>query len=305
MTTNDTFDLSSYYDGRLPGRQLRGLMLSDGGHGSRKEGVCATEAIAWLAGEAHSDHPACLCPSLGSFLRDWNDSLPDEDRTLLIRPLLVPAMLATVSPKASERRAWMALDWLVREHMVAWLRLAKLDDHADAFVAMPEIVSVSTLDVSKIDAAWDAARAAAWDAAGDAAGAVAWSAWAAAADAARAAAGDAAWAAAWATAWDAARAAARDAARAVAGAAAWAATGAAAGAAARAAAWSAEAAARAAAGDAAGDAAGADALDAARAAAWSAEAAARAAAGAALDPTKRKLQPSAQKLMRRMCEVKA
>ncbi|KKN33956.1 hypothetical protein LCGC14_0798740, partial [marine sediment metagenome] len=266
MTTNDTFDLSSYYDGRLPGRQLRGLMLSDGGHGSRKEGVCATEAIAWLAGEAHSDHPACLCPSLGSFLRDWNDSLPDEDRTLLIRPLLVPAMLATVSPKASERRAWMALDWLVREHMVAWLRLAKLDDHADAFVAMPEIVSVSTLDVSKIDAAWDAAGDAAADAAGDAAGAVARAAAWSAEAAARAAAGDAAWAAARdaagdaagaaardaardaagavaravaraaarAAAWDAARAAARDAARAVAGAAAWAAAGAAAGAAARA-----------------------------------------------------------------------
>ena len=220
--------LSRYYDTKLPKSRIDELKLGSGSHPSRSDGVCATEAIAWMAGEAHSDKPACLCPTLGSFLRNWNDSLPDEDRARLIRPLLLPAMMAPVSPKATERRSWISLDWLVRVHAVAWLRAAKLDEHADALATMPEIVSLETLDVDTIHQA------------GDAAG-----------DAAR----DAAWAAAWAAAWDAARDAA--------GAAAWAAAG---------------------------------------AAAWDA---ARDAAGAELDPTKRKLQQSAQKLVRRMCEVTA
>jgi hypothetical protein len=103
----------------------------------------------------------------------------------------------------------MAADWLIRVHTPAWLRLAKLDAHADALAALPEIADFAqcpslmpTLNAAKQDA--DAARDAAWDAARDAA----WDAARAAArdaarDAARAAARDAARDAAWDAAWDA------------------------------------------------------------------------------------------------------
>jgi hypothetical protein len=75
----------------------------------------------------------------------------------------------------------MAADWLIRVHTPAWLRLAKLDAHADALAALPEITDFAqcpslmpTLNAAKQDA----------DAAGAAAGAAARAAARAAAEAA-------------------------------------------------------------------------------------------------------------------------
>jgi len=47
--------------------------LEEGAHlpGSRK--LCAMEAVAWLAGEKHSDQPECACPIIGVFVRCTND----------------------------------------------------------------------------------------------------------------------------------------------------------------------------------------------------------------------------------------
>ena len=217
------------------------LELLNGAHGSRSEGVCLLEAVAWFAGEPHTDHPACVSPVLSAFGRSWNDALPDDERQKL-KPY-VPRLVGTSGDAAADtRRAWMTTDWLVRVHTPAWLRLAGLDEQAAQLEALLELVSADqippikpVLEAVRKDAA--AAGAAARDAAGDAA-------WAAARDAARDAAGAAAGDAAWAAAGAAAGAAARDAAGAAAGAAARAAAGAAAGdaawAAAGAAAWKGE-----------------------------------------------------------------
>jgi hypothetical protein len=145
-------------------------------------------------------------------MRVWNDGIPDDaERTTLLKPL-IPKLINTRGSKVLEsRRATMAADWLVREHTVAWLRLAKLDRQADALAALPEIVDFAQCPslMPALTAARAAARAAAWAAARDAAWTAAWAA-------ARAAARDAARAAAWAAAWAAARAAARAAAMAAA-----------------------------------------------------------------------------------------
>jgi hypothetical protein len=196
------------------------------------------EAVAWLAGEPHSDQPACACPVIGAFMRSWNDSLPDDEiRTRLLRPLL-PLLVGSRSTTAVElQRSYLALDWLARECAPAWLSLRDdLKAHAVALRGLAPLTDATSclaaqktlaaaLDAA-LDAAWDAARAAAraaaWDAARDAAGAAAGAAARdaagdAARDAAGAAAGDAAGAAAGDAAWDAARAAAWDAAGAAAG----------------------------------------------------------------------------------------
>jgi len=183
--------------------------LSAGEHADLAHGACVMEAISYLAGEAWSDHPVCACPVISTFLRSWNDALPDDERDALLRPL-IPALIGTRSTMAVEsRRSMMAADWLIREHAPAWLRLAGLTASADALASLPEITDVAqcpslmpALQAARSDAR--AAGAAAWDAAGDAA-------WAAAGDAARDAAWDAAGAAAGAgaaardAAWDAAR----------------------------------------------------------------------------------------------------
>jgi hypothetical protein len=188
--------------------------LRSGGHVKNDEGAaCIMEAVAFVAGEAWSDHPACTCPVISTFLRSWNDALPDNERDALLRPL-IPQLVGTKSTEATEtRRALMCADWLVRVHAPMWLRLAKLDKQADLLASLPEITDMAqvpslrhAIEAVRDDA--DAARAAASDAARVAARVAAW---AAASAAARAAASDAAWVAARAAASDAARAAASDA----------------------------------------------------------------------------------------------
>jgi hypothetical protein len=199
---------------------IEALKLGSGSHAPPSNGLvnaCVMEAVAYVAGEPFSDHPACASPVITSFLLSWNDSMSDEDRQML-KPY-IPRLVGTRTTKKDEEvRAWMLTDWLARECAPAWLRLAGLKEQVEALEALAPLKSATsarkaqpTLDAARKDSA--AARAAA----GDAAGAAAWAAaraaaWAAARDAAWAAAG----AAAGAAARDAARAAARDAARAAA-----------------------------------------------------------------------------------------
>jgi hypothetical protein len=207
---------------KLSVSDLERITLASGGHNDRKQGVCAMEAAAWLAGREHTDSPICVSPSIAALMRNWNDSLKtDEDRNRLLRPLL-PVILDTATDgEATEiRRGWMAIDWLARTMAPAFLDLSKkLAGHAASLRALPKITNESWAAARETVAA---ARAAARDTAGDAAWAAAGdAAWAAARAAARAAAWDAAWDAARAAAWDAAWDAARDAAWAAARAAAW------------------------------------------------------------------------------------
>src|SRR5438067_4420668 len=118
----------------LPMLGLEGITLKSGSNKDRGAGVCAMEAIAWLAGETHSDQPQCVCPVIGAFMRTWNDGITeDETRTKLLRPLL-PALIGTRSTQAVElKRSYLALDWLARECAPAWLSLRNdLKTHAVA-----------------------------------------------------------------------------------------------------------------------------------------------------------------------------
>ena len=170
---------------------LGDLTLKKGAHGARDNGLCAMEAAAWMAGEPHSDHPACVSPVIAAFMREWNDDLPsDEDRDRLLKPLL-PLTLNTRTVAADEeRRGLLCADWLIRTFTPAWLDAAKLTEEAAELRALPELVDTPTIAaaqpiLNRARERADAARAAAWDAA-------------------RAAAWAAAWDAAWAAAWDAA-----------------------------------------------------------------------------------------------------
>lgn len=166
--------------------------LKAGAHSPNDEGSwCAMEAVAYVAGEPWSDSPQCACPVISAFMRSWNDSLPDDERDMLLLPL-IPKLVGTRKDKATEeRRALMAADWLVRVHTPEWLRLAGLTAQAETLESLPEITSMA--QVPSIRGPIEAVRK-------DAA-------------VARAAAMAAAWAVAGAAAEDAARAAAMAAAR--------------------------------------------------------------------------------------------
>jgi hypothetical protein len=167
---------------------LAEIHLEVGAHASPKAGFCVMELAAYLAHEKHSDHPQCVSPVLGAFLRNWNDSVDDEFRQRL-KPYAA-RVLNTAGDGLDERRAWMATDWLIRVCAPAWLDLAKLPQHGSALRAADEICDAAGAE--RVQPLLNAAWAAAWAAAGAAAGAAAWAAaWAAAG----AAAGAAAWAA--------------------------------------------------------------------------------------------------------------
>ena len=175
----------------LPLIGLDGIVLAAGGHKAREQAVCAMEAVAWLAGEPHSDQPQCACPVIGAFMRSWNDSLSsDADRTRLLKPLL-PSLIGTRSTKAVElKRSYLATDWLARvhapvflslrddlkAHAVALRGLAPLTDAKACRAAQPVLDAARSAAAAAGAAAWDAAGAAARAAAGDAARAAAWDA---------------------------------------------------------------------------------------------------------------------------------
>jgi hypothetical protein len=186
---------------------LTTLTLAKGAHQTREDGVCLMEAVAWFAGQEHTDHPPGVSPVLARFGRSWNDALPDGRRHILIP--FIPLLPGTAGDGHYLTRSYLALDWLAREYAPAFLALVPaLAPHAGALRGLAPLRDPGTVQAARPvitaagAAAGDAARDAAWDAA-----------WAAAGDAAGDAAGAAARDAARAAARDAARAAARDAAR--------------------------------------------------------------------------------------------
>jgi len=178
------------------------LTLTKGAHDSREDGVCLLEAVAWWAGKEHTDCPACVSPVLAAFGRSWNDGLDDGARQELRR--FIPLLPGTAEDGLDVARGLLALDWLTRVCLPAFLDAAGLTGHAADLRRLAPVTTSEDARTAqpRIDAAGAAARDAAWDAAWAAAGAAARAAARAAAgdaagDAARDAARDAAWAAAW------------------------------------------------------------------------------------------------------------
>src|SRR5438034_8417178 len=108
---------------------LENVTLAKDAHKSLSEGACVMEVVSVLAGEKFGDHPKCVSPVIGAFLRSWNDGLADEPRQRL-KPYATKVVGTNTGPADDEVRAWLATDWLVRVQTPAWLELAGLKDEA-------------------------------------------------------------------------------------------------------------------------------------------------------------------------------
>jgi hypothetical protein len=174
--------------------------LAYGTHQTPEDGRCAMEWVSHLAGEPHSDDPACVSPVLRAYCTSLNDSLDDGPRQLL-RPYLTRT-IGTADDGLDEARSWMALDWLIRTYAPTWLAAAGLTGSAHQLSDLAPVMDGPDLQAALV--ALKAARRdarAAWCSALGAARPAAWTPWAAG----RAAAREAAWASAGAAAWAAAR----------------------------------------------------------------------------------------------------
>ena len=101
------------------------ITLHSGKHEAGQE-LCFMEAVAFIAGEDHSDHPACVCRVLGIFARRWNDYLKTKDRQKM-KPY-IRLVIGTAGDGFGERRSWMIIDWCVREVLVVSLARARALD---------------------------------------------------------------------------------------------------------------------------------------------------------------------------------
>jgi hypothetical protein len=136
-----------------PRVDLDTLALQRRKHDRREDGMDIMEAVAWFAGEEHSDHPRCASEVVAAGLRSWNDDLDDAARQQL--KAYVPLLVGSNALVAVELiRAWMALDSLVREHTPTWLREAgtrlQEDDAIDVADRLADAAPIS--DAASADA---------------------------------------------------------------------------------------------------------------------------------------------------------
>jgi hypothetical protein len=86
------------------------IKLSKGKHTDPEDGACVMELASMLAGEPFTDHPASVCPVIGSFLRSYNDSLDDQRRQALYeyasRVVNSRADAATQQARAARLAEW-------------------------------------------------------------------------------------------------------------------------------------------------------------------------------------------------------
>src|SRR3954454_12010974 len=76
--------------------------LARGRHASPAAGVCAMELASMLAQEPFSDRPPSVSPTIGAFLRTYNDGLDDERRQDLYA--VAAAVVCSTRVRGAERR---------------------------------------------------------------------------------------------------------------------------------------------------------------------------------------------------------
>lgn len=91
----------------LPANEIK---LSRGSHQSPRQGLCVMELASLLAGERFSDHPASVCPVIGSLMRSYNDAVSDERRQDLY-PYAARILGTRSTVDVTERRRARIVEW--------------------------------------------------------------------------------------------------------------------------------------------------------------------------------------------------
>ncbi len=106
------------------------IRLSKGKHSSPEDGACVMELASMLAGEPFSDHPASVCPVLGSFLRAYNDSIGDARRQDLYE--YASHIVGTRGPLELQRqRSQKLIEWAEAMYRRGWRRFFPVSRLAD------------------------------------------------------------------------------------------------------------------------------------------------------------------------------
>jgi hypothetical protein len=136
------------------------VRLARGRHASRHAGVCVMELASMLAHEPFSDRSPSISPTIGAFLRTYNDGLDDERRQDLYS--VAAAIVGTARGRAVEReRIGRCLEFALRrakrgvssraslalatpEPAGSWAAIAALESgcHEEALALVDELVAL-------------------------------------------------------------------------------------------------------------------------------------------------------------------
>ena len=132
---------------------LEDITLDVGAHGDMFRGkACIMEAAALLAGKPKTDHPPCVSPTIGAFLRPMNDG-PFKAHLDLLKPY-APRLLNTVADaQIEQQRAWLLQDYATRVFAPLAFDAAELTEEAAKLRALAPVVDEAT---AKVAAAWAA-----------------------------------------------------------------------------------------------------------------------------------------------------
>jgi hypothetical protein len=97
------------------------IKLSKGKHASPEDGACVMELASMLAGESFTDHPASVCPVIGSFLRAYNDSV-DNDRRQDLYAYAAKVVGSRGSAAVQRARADRLVAWALQMRGRRWTR---------------------------------------------------------------------------------------------------------------------------------------------------------------------------------------
>lgn len=132
-----------FYCGQMNRTLDPDLVLHRGAHHNRDDGMCLLEAVAFLADETHSDEPACVSPLLINFGQALNDNLNGTARQAL-KPL-APRLIGTADDGKHRDRPFLALDWVTRTVLPAWMHAA---DHVTPAADLRGLPSLASLGVA-------------------------------------------------------------------------------------------------------------------------------------------------------------
>ena len=122
--------IHTMFPDKLPPTLLMKVPLLQNSAHDRIVGVTAAEALAWMAGDPHSENPPSICPVLLAAVRFWGRNLSQRARDNLLRPIL-PSLLDTGGDaRTSTRRAQFFMAWTLMTNTSAWMDAAGRHEEA-------------------------------------------------------------------------------------------------------------------------------------------------------------------------------
>ncbi|HEY1510688.1 MAG TPA: hypothetical protein VGF93_16895 [Solirubrobacteraceae bacterium] len=126
------------------------IKLSPGKHYSPDDGACVMELSSMLAGGPFTDHPASVCPVIGSVMRAYNDFVDDEGRQDLYA-YAARVVGSRADAEVEQARSERAAEWSAEMRLCSLRRFLPLSiARALSRMKAPRLDSVGTYAVRVI-----------------------------------------------------------------------------------------------------------------------------------------------------------